>query len=482
MQRDEPQFPDAPRPTGDSSNGKIILAWNAVDDVDSYKIYRSDSADGEYAQIGAVSETTYEDKNVTANETYFYKVTSVNADNRENDLVQPISVTCVPSQPEIRFTLQNLRSGDTIADAKLEVKSEGFSDTAKTDAYGNCTIKLKYDGVYVISASKKGYISKSIEKRLRAQEGTAQHVEILLCPEPQVTHTIQSNTEPFNFPIRIAFLRDGTRAYVTNQLADNVSVINAINDDVITQISVGRKPTGIATNPKNDEVYVANRFDDTITIIDGIHFQKSEPIKVGNSPVDLVASSDGKKLYVVNELDNTISVVNIEGGSEETTIQVGQQPQAIAINPNEPMLYVANERSDSISVVHATLETEIDVISGVIGPTALAISPNGTYLYVANTRGNNISVIDTGNNENISTIETGISPRGVAVVDIDDKELVFVVNHNDNNITLIDFPRSDFQPLSIPVGAFPIGIATSPDEKKLYIANSVGANVSVMEF
>jgi len=159
-QGDEPTFPDAPKPTGDSGSGKIILAWSVVDDTDSYKIYRSDRADGEYVLIWAGSETTYEDKDVTANETYFYKVTSVNTDNRENDLVQPISVTYVPPQPEMRLIVRDLRRGNVIVDATLEVKGEGFSDTANTDSSERCIVKLRHDGMYSIFVSKSGFMPK----------------------------------------------------------------------------------------------------------------------------------------------------------------------------------------------------------------------------------------------------------------------------------------------------------------------------------
>ena len=66
-QRDKPQFPDVPKSTGELGDGKIILIWDVVDDAVSYKIYRSDRADGEYVQLWAGSETTYEDKDVTLN-------------------------------------------------------------------------------------------------------------------------------------------------------------------------------------------------------------------------------------------------------------------------------------------------------------------------------------------------------------------------------------------------------------------------------
>jgi YVTN family beta-propeller protein len=43
----------------------------------------------------------------------------------------------------------------------------------------------------------------------------------------------------------IAFTNDGNTAYVTNQTANTVSVVNTVNHNVIKTISVGKKPNGI---------------------------------------------------------------------------------------------------------------------------------------------------------------------------------------------------------------------------------------------
>jgi len=47
----------------------------------------------------------------------------------------------------------------------------------------------------------------------------------------------------------VAFTPDGNMAYVTNQLATNVSVINAGNHSKIKDITVGKKPNGIVLKP-----------------------------------------------------------------------------------------------------------------------------------------------------------------------------------------------------------------------------------------
>jgi YVTN family beta-propeller protein len=43
----------------------------------------------------------------------------------------------------------------------------------------------------------------------------------------------------------MAFSGDGTRAYISNQMADTVSVIDVASSTVTTTIAVGSKPNGI---------------------------------------------------------------------------------------------------------------------------------------------------------------------------------------------------------------------------------------------
>jgi DNA-binding beta-propeller fold protein YncE len=48
-----------------------------------------------------------------------------------------------------------------------------------------------------------------------------------------------------------------------------VSVIDATTNTVVTTISVGRAPWGVAINPENNRIYVANAWDSTVSVIDG---------------------------------------------------------------------------------------------------------------------------------------------------------------------------------------------------------------------
>ena len=61
---------------------------------------------------------------------------------------------------------------------------------------------------------------------------------------------------------------DGTRAYVTNQTSNTVSVINTGTNTVVTTITGFTIPRGVAFSPDGTRAYVANVAAATISVVD----------------------------------------------------------------------------------------------------------------------------------------------------------------------------------------------------------------------
>lgn len=70
----------APTLTGEAVSSQIIqLKWNAVDNARSYRIERAETKDGDYVVIAnQLTETTYTDKGLKPNTTYYYRAYSLN--------------------------------------------------------------------------------------------------------------------------------------------------------------------------------------------------------------------------------------------------------------------------------------------------------------------------------------------------------------------------------------------------------------------
>ena len=76
------------------------------------------------------------------------------------------------------------------------------------------------------------------------------------------------------------------RAYVTNTVADTVSVINTATNLVVgSPIAVGTDPAGVAITPDGAFAYVTNNLDDTVSVINtATNAVVGAPILVGDGP------------------------------------------------------------------------------------------------------------------------------------------------------------------------------------------------------
>jgi YVTN family beta-propeller protein len=137
-----------------------------------------------------------------------------------------------------------------------------------------------------------------------------------------------------------------------------------------------------------------------------------------------------------------------------------------------------NKGFNSIALVLAALILYLIFISSATSAaTEQSTMPAGTYAYIPND--GNISVIDTVTNNVIATVHGGY-PAAVAVMP--DGTKVYVTNYfPDNNVTVIDTSTNNVI-ATVPVGADPLGIAITPDGKKAYVTNyGIGSLVNFDE-
>jgi len=69
-------------------------------------------------------------------------------------------------------------------------------------------------------------------------------------------------------PFGVAITPDGTRAYVTNDSSNTVSVVDISNNSVFATIPVGGSPIGVAITPDGTRAYVANDTSNDVSVID----------------------------------------------------------------------------------------------------------------------------------------------------------------------------------------------------------------------
>jgi hypothetical protein len=134
------------------SNG-VRLRWGAHFTAESYRLYRSDTADGEYALIGNFAGTSGEDFSVTANQTYYYKVAAVNRGG-EGPMTAARQVTAegaaISSYPTITMT-------NGVLDNGFREEGKASSSTASLSPGGTGNYDIQ--GLYVTNDESNLYIA-----------------------------------------------------------------------------------------------------------------------------------------------------------------------------------------------------------------------------------------------------------------------------------------------------------------------------------
>jgi YVTN family beta-propeller protein len=240
--------------------------------------------------------------------------------------------------------------------------------------------------------------------------------------------------------------------------------------------------------------YIANNADNTVSVLDTASNKVTAVLNVGQGPSGVAVNRMGSRVYVSNQTDNTISVIDTLDNST-SSIGVSLQPGALAVNAAGTRLFVANPSADSISIINTITKSLVSTV-----PLAANCQPEGIVVGPADVSGNYSAYIscygtaamavinanDTGSYVKSATeVPVPSGPRGITVSA--DGKKVFVASFNASKLTVINAQDLLAVPVSISVGLMPWGVAVDPtvtnsvNSTKLYVANSAGDSVSVVD-
>jgi RHS repeat-associated protein len=283
-------------------------------------------------------------------------------------------------------------------------------------------------------------------------------------------------------------------AYVTQSSGHSVSVINTATQSVISTISVGTSPNGVAVSPDGTRVYVALS-SSIVSVINTSTNSVVANVTVGNGPFGVAVSPDNSTVYVTNSTDGTVSVINASTNMVTQTVTMpypfgGGNPQGIAVSPDGGTVYVSVQSSasggaaapaiEAISVPGYTI-TELGVGAIHQESMQMAFAPGGVFLYGAGTPNTGsaagaVLVFNVLNKTAVTTIPLTnggigmvVSPDGLKAY-ATDGGLIYVIDTNSASVLTTISPGSSS-------GA--VGISLSNDGQWLYATDSL-ANVRII--
>jgi len=284
---------------------------------------------------------------------------------------------------------------------------------------------------------------------------------------------------PHDFPDYPANYRE--YAYVTNGGSNTVTVLDVVNVRQDRVIPVGTGPTGIAVNPRRNEVYAVNTGSNSVSVIDAEKKAVVATIAVRQRPYFISVSADGTRAYVANSASNNVSVIDLNKRREIAVIGVGEAPGMAVIAPDGNTLVVSNRVGGSVSLVDAKSQTVRSVWSGCPGATDIAILPDSSKAFIACSAGHQVLALalarplrtpsntrPTQHDALLAFLDVGKTPVSLAMKP--DGGEIFSVNYNSGSISEIDTSTNEVGAAYM-IGSHPVRGLVSADNSTLYVSN-----------
>ena len=141
----------------------------------------------------------------------------------------------------------------------------------------------------------------------------------------------------------IAITNDNQFVWSVNPDNNSVSVFRVAQDVnlKVAEIPVDKEPWCVAIKPAGDKVYVTNMASGTVSVINAVQRQVVKTITVGTEPFGCALTPDGSRLYVANQSSGTVSVIDTTADAVLRTIDnVGRKPHGIAITADGRRVFV----------------------------------------------------------------------------------------------------------------------------------------------
>ena len=308
--------------------------------------------------------------------------------------------------------------------------------------------------------------------------------------------TVAATVSVGKTPCYVQIAPNGKFAYIANQNADVITVLDTSTDKVSGIITIPRaRPSSSRSRRTAGPPTSASSTMPVTTTSDSVHLIAFVNTATGTvtgtvqvndeKPGPSMTSPNGKFLYVPNH-DMTISfangtkvdVINTSTKRLIDTIAVPMNPHWVVFGNGGQDFYTSDHMSGEVTDLSAHSNSIVKEIPVGETPHGEAMSADGKRLAVTSYSGNFVSLIDTATDTVIAKIPTGKNPQTVAWAP--DGRHLYTVNNQDNTITVIDTATNKVT-ATIPAGKAPTSIAALPNGKQAYVSNEGSGTITVLD-
>jgi YVTN family beta-propeller protein len=211
-------------------------------------------------------------------------------------------------------------------------------------------------------------------------------------------------------PTDVAFSPDATWAYVTNQGAQSVAIVDARTTRQVHAILVSGDPFRVTVGPEGQQIYVTTNTGNLV-LIDPAMRRVARTVQLGGNLNGLAINVAGTRVYV-GDVRGMVYELDAAGDLLRGFIVPGR-PQGLGLSADGRELYAAGEDGDLI-VLDLETGAEIARVALGAGGFGIALTPDQTQVWVTAPAAGRVFVLDRASRTIRSTIDVGGRPRRLA--------------------------------------------------------------------
>jgi YVTN family beta-propeller protein len=279
------------------------------------------------------------------------------------------------------------------------------------------------------------------------------------------------------------------KAYVTNSLGDNITVIDLGSLKATGDIKVGKRVHGVCAQADGQKLFTTIESERVLKVIDTATNEVTATIPLPGVPNQCASTPDGHYVAVPNRSGDTVVIVDIPLGKVVKELPVKKPHNAYNTGRND-VLYISSMGENEINRIDLKKMEYTDKIPVGGIPRPYAVSKDEKTLYVALSDFHGFEIVNIPDKKEIARVDLPPAPpadcelephtetHGLALTP-NGKEL-WVTSLSDGGVYVYDIATKKFSK-EISTGTCPNWIAFSPDGKYATVSNSGSNSTSIID-
>jgi YVTN family beta-propeller protein len=286
------------------------------------------------------------------------------------------------------------------------------------------------------------------------------------------------------------------RVYTADQNSNTVSVIDPSTNTLLGQIRLGNaRPDilsplykgeinvhGMGFSPDHRTLVVVSNGSNSVAFIDTASNKVKGIAYVGRSPHEAFFTADGSAVWAVVRGENHVSVIDPATFRETGRIEVAPGPGMVLFHPDGKLAFVVSSFTAELDVIDVASRKVVKRIP-VVSPFSpfLQLTPDGTEVWMTHKDVGKVTRIDVATLEVKEVFDTGFITNHLAFAKTARGLLGYVTVGGENVVKILTTDGKARLVGTIPVGALPHGIWSSPDGSRMYVGLENGDAVEVID-